>query len=122
MRAPPEEAMHLVVLCERERLHTASPLLLQLLPDYCSLLQGVVFHRSKLLLPNIAVACFVMLLFSHSVPLHMAWGRIVLDLCMAEMEQEKFPLPLHGIRATCLVKSWLFCASCLPKKPERLNM
>lgn len=37
---------------------------MQLLPGNFSLLQGVVFYRSKLLLPNTALACFVIAFFT----------------------------------------------------------
>jgi len=38
------------------------------------------------------VACFVIVLFSHSVPLHTGWGRMVLDVCSAYMGHEMFLL------------------------------
>lgn len=49
------------------------------------------------------------ILFFHTVPLHMGWGRILLDFCSTEMEHQMFPLPLHTIKKWHCQKQVILC-------------
>lgn len=105
---PSKEVMCFLLLWEL--LNITSTLHVQLLPERFSLLQDVVFYGSKLVTKySNGYAMCANFVFSHSVPLHMGRGRILLDFCSAKMEHGMFSLPLHAIKKWLCQKQVTLC-------------